>query len=119
MTKALPSETARVRRQCVERAACLCECGCGRTISRLTGELDHFFGRGKAPTTVDTCWMLSPVCHHWKTDNFPSKAYWLAKYACHCKRHGYAAALAAVRKKQDWDTTKKTFTQKLKRGANQ
>lgn len=63
--------------------------------------------------------MLSPVCHHWKTDNFPSKAYWLAKYACHCKRHGYAAALAAVRKKQDWDTTKKTFTQKLKRGANQ
>ena len=117
MKRPTPGETARVRRICVERSNGLCECGCGRAVTRVTGELDHFFSRGKAPTTERTCWFIAVPCHHWKTDNFPSKAYWLASFALHCKRHGFDAELDKVRAQQEWVETRETLTKLMRRAA--
>lgn len=71
------------------RARGCCECGCGTSFSVAGREIDHFFGRGKAEELESTCWLLTPRCHYAKTQNSPSAAHWLQKYAAHCARYGY------------------------------
>lgn len=77
---------AAVRRACEDRSRGRCEvAGCGG----VGVELDHFFGRGKAPETVATCWMLCRSCHRDKTLNRPDRIAWLDTYQGHCAAYGY------------------------------
>jgi hypothetical protein len=49
---------------------------------------DHFWGRGREES-VDGSWALCRCCHRAKTENKPSRAYWLWSFARHAMRHGY------------------------------
>lgn len=93
------------------RAGDRCECGCNRRLnlsadrnlfSDRSRELDHFFGKGKAPATVETCWVLSRGCHRAKTENKPGARTWLCKFIAHCQLHGYAKAADKAWAKLDW-----------------
>lgn len=94
-------ETAAIRAEVLKRSNGYCECGCGTVLGANLdfGEMDHFWGRGKAPQSVQNCWMLARGCHRWKTDNRPSAVAWLKAFLRHCHSHGYAteAYKAAVR----------------------
>lgn len=54
-------------------------------------QMDHAFGRAKAPTSVETVWSLCAPCHQAKTDNYPSAAHWLGVFAAFAHQHGYEA----------------------------
>lgn len=92
-------ETARIREAVMRRADGKCECGCGGDTMGLGPlELDHFWGRGKEPQTVENCWALSRWHHRLKTENkYPGREGWLRAFAAHCDRHGYAAEAAKAR----------------------
>ena len=67
--------------------------GCAvRAIGGCRGNLvwDHFFGRGKVPPAVETEWFLCEAHNQRKTDNVPSRTYWLALFRLHCQSHGYS-----------------------------
>lgn len=53
--------------------------------------MDHFFGRAKVPQAVSNCWALHLECDEAKTQNRPSAAHWLQRFAFHCGTHGYLA----------------------------
>lgn len=98
-------ETARIREVVVRRASpngtTRCEC-CNAILVDLgfwpgTGEMDHFFPKGRTPQTVQTCWFLCRQCHGRKTRNAPSAAWWLEAFIVHCDRHGYAAEASRAR----------------------
>jgi len=90
-------ETSVIRAACYERAAGVCECGCGRPAHHdaaalridwnAQAELDHFFGRGKVKQSVETCWILRADCHREKTNNRPDALVWLQKFIGHCQKH--------------------------------
>jgi hypothetical protein len=54
---------------------------------------DHFFGRGKVPPSVELEWMLCEEHDHRKTENVPSRAWWLEVFKLHAASHGYQDAL--------------------------
>ncbi len=85
------SETGRIRAAVFAREKNRCACGCRRWITEETGRLDHFFGRAKVPQAVSNCWALAINCDEAKTQNKPSAAAWLQRFAWHCGKHGYAA----------------------------
>lgn len=95
-----------VRRLVFSRSRGKCEC-CGLPMS--AGELDHFFGRAKAPETVETCWALRSSCHYAKTNNSPTKSTWLLKFIAHCGKYGFASAAARAQKDFEWVEQKKAF----------
>lgn len=93
---------AEVRAAIVVRSEGFCECGCGERVcdDRKTpcypearGEMDHFWGRRKAPETVETCWFLRPGCHLAKTRNQPDAATWLRRFMGHCQRYAFITQL--------------------------
>lgn len=99
---------AKVYSECEERAAGRCEsCGLPFGIG-LTDrpECDHFFGRAKAPETVENCWLIHSRCHRDKSDNFPTAAVWLLRFANHCLKHQYTEAAQRARDKLAWLTSK-------------
>lgn len=56
---------------------------------------DHQWGRGKAPTTVESCRMLCERHHlELKTDNKPSRAAWIVDFWQHATKHRYLAEAA-------------------------
>ncbi len=69
------------------RAGGVCECGCAKRIDEQRDHLDHFFGRAKAPETVENCWALSVECDQARTLNQPDAATWLRKFLRHACRH--------------------------------
>ncbi|HET9554313.1 MAG TPA: hypothetical protein VFP50_15230 [Anaeromyxobacteraceae bacterium] len=80
------------------RAEGRCECGCGRSlITFATAEMDHFWGRAKAPQTPETCWLLARECHRRKTDNIPSRTHWLNLFLWHLESHGFGRSDSARR----------------------
>lgn len=88
-------QRADVRAQVMARAGGQCEgrhmTANGRCLWHCAGaplELDHFFGRGRVES-AETCWALCSSCHHVKTRNYPSSAYWLERFIAHAERHGY------------------------------
>lgn len=88
-----------IRRQVFERAAGRCECGCGRAITPDSGHLDHFFGRAKAPETVENCWALHPICDEAKTSNRPNATYWAVRFGTRMLNQGHvSSALRALAK---------------------
>lgn len=73
------------------RAGGKCE-HCGRAFGSGLDDKDvrdHFWGRGKEPTTVPLVWVLCNTCNDEKTRNVPTHAAWLRAYLIHCNRHGY------------------------------
>lgn len=80
-------QTSAIRGEVWARSCGKCE-ACGDALA--DGELDHFFGRGKAPQSVRNCWRLCSGCHRAKTLNRPDSAYWLRRFNAHCLAHGYA-----------------------------
>lgn len=79
------------------RANGLCE-ACAEPFA-LTDpmEMDHLWGRAKAPTLLENCWGLhSQSCGMLKTHNKPSRAYWLRRFREHAERHGYTAQVRKV-----------------------
>jgi hypothetical protein len=75
-----------------KRAGEFCECGCERRLDVTTffrkPEMDHFYGRARAPQTPETCWLLTRVCHRLKTHNSPDRHAWDDLFRAHCERHG-------------------------------
>jgi hypothetical protein len=53
-------------------------------------ERDHFWGRSR-DESVEGSWGLCRLCHRAKTENRPSRAYWVWSFARHAMRHGYDA----------------------------
>jgi hypothetical protein len=49
---------------------------------------DHFWGRAREES-VESTWMLCPRCDREKTDNYPTRAYWIGLFRQHCQGHGY------------------------------
>lgn len=92
------AKTAEVRRQVMERANGSCE-HCG--VSAWVLELDHVFGgsQRRLLESVETCWALCRTCHRSKTDNSPSRAFWLESFIAHALRHGYLAEADLARGK--------------------
>ena len=54
-------------------------------------QIDHQWGRNKAPTTVQNCRKLCTKHHKMKTDSEPSRALWLKDFRMHAEGHGYEA----------------------------
>ncbi len=79
-----------VRERVHARARGRCECGCNTPL-RDSWQCDHYFGRAKAVTSVETCWGLNHDCHYAKTNNSPSAAHWHYKFISHALLFGYAA----------------------------
>lgn len=101
----------------VTRANGRCECGtCGMPVP--PGEVDHHFGRAKAATAIDTCWLLTPTCHFAKTNNAPSARAWLARFIAHCAKHGYAESKARAEAKLEFLKTKHDLTADMLRRRN-
>lgn len=99
-TKERSRKRAALRRARSEnREACKIREG-GRCAVWATGlcrgglHLDHFFGRGKVPASVELEWMLCEHHDHQKTTNQPSRLYWLRLFRIHAASHSYADALA-------------------------
>jgi 5-methylcytosine-specific restriction endonuclease McrA len=84
-------ETHAIRLQAFSRSGGSCECGCGRTISFASGELDHFHGKGKVKQALSNVWALTRDCHVAKTNSKPDARWWLEAFIQHCGRHGYKA----------------------------
>jgi hypothetical protein len=61
-------------------------------------EIDHFFGRGKAPEDTETCWKLCARHHRLKTNWAGSRAAWVARFIEHAEMHGYGEALVMARR---------------------
>jgi hypothetical protein len=90
--------TKEIRAAVFVRAGGWCECKCGRRLTE-NSQLDHAFGRSRAPESVATTWALRIECHDQKTQNRPSAAHWLKRFGEHCKRYGFTAELELARAK--------------------
>lgn len=91
-------ETAAIREAVFARAGGRCE-ACSLPFGDLDpGELDHFFGRGKEPQSVENCWALCHTCHRLKTDNRPDAAHWIEVFlALVAEAYGYREATTKAR----------------------
>lgn len=83
-----------------ERSEGRCECGCKRRITwrsyNLPGfEPDHFLGRARAPQSPVNTWALAPECHRAKTENKPSRRWWLTTFLQHLQAHGFGKSETA------------------------
>ena len=48
---------------------------------------------------METCWLLcggTDGCHLGKTNNRPSRRFWLGRFRQHALKHGYARAIPMV-----------------------
>jgi hypothetical protein len=84
-------EDAGVRGAVMTRAMGRCEC-CG---SPEALEVDHFFGRAR-DRSVTGCWGLCSQCHRDKTDNRPSRKWWLGRFQRHALFYGYGTKAEGV-----------------------
>lgn len=89
--------TPELHQAIVTRCRGVCECGCGKRVP--PGEVDHFFGRAKAPEDAQHCWLLHVDCHKAKTDSVPDRRAWLLKFIAFCGRHRFHDAGALAQKK--------------------
>ncbi len=114
--KTKKEEAAEIRDLVLERADGFCEsCLINFDPDLRPGELDHFWGRGKERQRVENCWALCRGCHRAKTDNIPTRNYWLTGFALHCESHGYMRDAAKARAMVQADVLIKQASQ-LSRG---
>jgi 5-methylcytosine-specific restriction endonuclease McrA len=99
---------ARVYAEVEERAGGCCEsCGLPFGIGlKERPEADHFFGRAKAPESIENVWLIHSKCHRDKTDSFPTAAVWLLRFANHCIKFRYEEAAQRAKDKLSWLTSK-------------
>ena len=74
--------------------------GCCRCASPFSLEMDHFLGRARDKRD-EACWTLCRVCHRTgvafnKTENKPSRRYWLDQFREHAEAHGFTEMVAKV-----------------------
>ncbi len=94
------ASNSEIRAAVFVRANGACECGCGASLFGLgRGEWDHFFGKGKVASSVESTWAISAACHHRKTNNRPSAEYWLRLFSHHATKHNYVEAIARAGKR--------------------
>ena len=97
----------RVRQAVVERSEGFCEC-CSRWVG-ADGTLDHFWGRAKAPETVETCWFLCwDPCHFAKGQNDPSARVWVERFQVFSALHGHAEQVKKCQLRLEWISAKGT-----------
>lgn len=91
--------TSRVRAAVWARSGGRCE-SCKAYLGHLPGDghLDHFRGGAsrRASNTVEGAWRLCLACDDDKTNNRPSRRYWVVTFAQHGRDHGYAATILAT-----------------------
>lgn len=92
----MSAATKRLRAAVFKRALNCCECGCGRWVDEEAGQMDHQAGRARTPQSLANCWALAVSCHEAKTNGNPSAAWWLERFAEHCRKHNYSAELERV-----------------------
>jgi len=61
-------------------------------------EIDHQWGRGKAPTSVGNCRRLCEKHHHMKTDSVPDRIAWLDDFRYWALNKGYLTEADKARK---------------------
>lgn len=70
-----------------------------RTYGYGAGELDHFFGgsgRRLEKQSVFNCWRLCRPCHQQKTENRPSRWWWVKQFQSHCQIFMRGATLSDI-----------------------
>lgn len=58
-------------------------------------EMDHMHGRAREES-IESCWLHCVLCARAKTENRPSRAYWLWNFGQHAMAHGYDEQVAKV-----------------------
>ena len=125
--KTRKEETSEIREAVFARAGGHCECGCGGqdgpgmplTFANQPGELDHFWGRGKAQQTVENCWALSRLHHRAKTLGIPDRAGWISAFIRHCEKHGYSGEAGRAKAELYFVETKSELSRQSKERAAQ
>lgn len=86
-------ETSNIYREVEQRADGLCEM-CGDAFSPLDPpEMDHARGKGRAPQSVENCWMLhGRSCHRRKHNGLAVE--WLTQYRLHAEYFGYSREMS-------------------------
>lgn len=95
-------ETSAIYEAVRNRAGSLCECGCGTPFQEEgpdAPQMDHFWGRGRAPQTVQNCWMLTVRHHTRKGASDPSREHWLKAFLNHCSWWKYHNEVAKAARK--------------------
>jgi hypothetical protein len=85
-------QTGEIRAFCLQRAAGVCECGCGRRLDLWGAELDHWLngiGRRRQKQSIENCWFLTLKCHAARQRLSPSTSAWNARFAVHARKYGY------------------------------
>lgn len=116
-------ELTELRLQLMQRAKFRCECGGPdfKGCDRPAEAMDHFFGRARAPESLETCWMLSTQCHVAKTDGRSradagtgGAAEWCYRFMEHCARYDYRESFERASKRFDFVRQRDAFRDKLK-----
>lgn len=105
--------TAEDRAKCVERSMGRCEA----CHERPAEELDHFWGRGKAVSSLRTMWLICRQCRYEKTNNEPNRVAWLMRFIQHAERYGYEEQVVLAAQQVEWCETKQALTEQMRRGA--
>lgn len=79
----------KIRKAVAFRAVGACE-ACGKWIglSGEEGHLDHMQGRARSES-VETCWLICPLCDFARTTNSPSATHWAMRMERHALRYGF------------------------------
>lgn len=90
------AETARIRAECMKRAAGHCECGCGAPFIEDSmlwrAEMDEWLngnGRRQQKRAVETCWMLTASCHRFRQRYVGGVELWNQIFEKHCRYYRY------------------------------
>lgn len=90
------AETARIRAECMKRACGHCECGCGMPFDETSlwwrAEMDEWLngnGRRQQKRAVETCWMLTALCHRNRQRYVGGVAGWNQSFEKHCRYYRY------------------------------
>jgi hypothetical protein len=82
-----------IRAEVARRAGGCCEaCGARRGAAL---HWDHFWGRAREES-VEGTWMLCPLCDTEKTENRPSRVWWLRRFRRHVLDRAYSAQALKV-----------------------
>lgn len=99
--RAKSASTKEIRAAVMERAGDKCEACRVGFCGMDHAELDHFWGKGKTPQTIENCWAIHHTCHRDKTNNHPSAVWWLNQFVAYSIRYGYAAEEAKAKARLD------------------
>lgn len=97
------AERVACRREVAVRAKGKCE-ACNANAGESL-HWDHFWGRAREES-VESTWMLCPRCDREKTENAPTRAYWIGLFRQHCQGLGYGIQEDKCRRALDLQNAK-------------